>query len=70
MADIQSSSLWAACCGEDGYHVIPLDDLKEHDDNAGCWCGPEVEEEDEGRVIVHHSMDGREAFENGERLPS
>lgn len=70
MAAIQSWSMWAACCGEDGYHVIPVDDLRDHCDSKHCWCGPDVEDEEEGRVIVHHSMDGREAYESGERLPS
>lgn len=52
----------------DKYHVVPLMDLREHitDSDKPCWCHPR---EDEG-VIVHNSMDGREAFETGERKPS
>lgn len=50
----------------DAYHVIPLDDLREHDCNEDCWCRPI---EDEG-VYIHNSMDGREKFEIGERKPS
>ncbi len=46
------------------YHVIPIDDLREHE-GVECWCHPT---EDEG-VYVHHAMDLREQFENG-RLPS
>lgn len=54
-----------ACnCG--GWHVYPVNDLREHDLNGNCWCKPTL---DEG-VWLHHSMDGREAFETGERLPS
>lgn len=46
--------------------VYPLDDLREHDpDNQGCWCRPTY---DEG-MLIHHSADGREAYEEG-RLKS
>ena len=51
-----------------GYtHVVPVDDLKNHryDD---CPCDPEIDTEDE--VVVHHSFDGREEFEEGGRKPS
>lgn len=53
----------------DKYHVIPTNDLREHstDSAVPCWCRPV--ENDDG-VIVHNSMDGREAFETGERKPS
>jgi len=51
-------------------HVIPLNDLVEHDTahEDGCICGPRVEpvaREDGsmGWLYVHHSLDGRERFE-------
>lgn len=53
----------------DGFprHVWPLDDLKPHVvDGLPCWCNPI----DDDGVIRHNSMDGREDFENGKRLPS
>lgn len=53
-------------CNCGGVHVVPLNDLREHDLNGSCWCKPT---HDEG-VWVHHAMDGREAFETGERKPS
>ena len=43
-------------------HVIPLDDLREHEIAQGCWCKPR--EEDDG-VLFHNSLDGRESYENG-----
>ncbi len=46
--------------------VLPLDDLRDHEHGAECWCSPA---EDDG-VLIHNSMDDREAFERGERLPS
>lgn len=49
------------------YHIIPSNDLREHDTDIRCWCRPV--EDDEG-VIVHNSMDGREKYETGMRKPS
>ena len=48
-----------------GIQVIPVDDLREHS-LTNCWCKPR---DDEG-VIVHHTMDGRELYERGDRKPS
>lgn len=54
----------------DYIHVMPVGDLREHlSQGLECWCQPEQDEE-EPRVIVHRSMDGREDFETGRRLPS
>lgn len=55
----------------DVLHVSPQNDLIEHDTStrdADCLCGPEVRpvKRDDGPVgwlIVHHSLDGREARE-------
>jgi hypothetical protein len=44
----------------DGWHVIPLNDLKEHECSADCWCEPTLDDEAEGLVYVHHSLDSRE----------
>lgn len=48
-------------------HVMPIGDLIEHEDED-CACGPATEavfREDgsNGWVVVHHSLDGREANE-------
>ena len=50
------------------YHIVPVNDLREHKLTPECWCLPTPD--DEHDVWVHHSLDGREAFETGERLPS
>lgn len=53
----------------DGYiHTVPIQDTHNHLASKECWCQPEVEEE--FKLIVHHSADGREQFETGERKPS
>lgn len=49
-------------------HVVPRGDLIEHQTDDDCPCGPRQEpvvREDGsmGWVVVHHSLDGREARE-------
>jgi len=50
-------------------HVIPVEDAIAHDDDGVlCICGPEVEyligqHGAHGKVITHHSLDGREMYE-------
>lgn len=51
-------------------HIIPLGDLREHSLTAACWCEPDLDEEGLDNVLVHHALDGREAFERGLRRPS
>lgn len=38
------------------HHVIPLNDLKEHDIHKECWCVPTLDDE----VWIYTSLDGRE----------
>lgn len=43
-------------------HVYPVNDLCEHDTwGTDCVCGPRVEEN--GMLVLHHSLDGREKRE-------
>ena len=49
-------------------HVIPLNDLRNHEPYKTCWCAP-TQDDDEPLVWIHHSMDRREEYENG-RKPS
>lgn len=53
-------------------HVHPCDDLREHVTGGWpqlrCWCRPEVEECENGSIIVHNSMDRREEYEHGRNL--
>ena len=50
-------------------HVVPVNDLIEHDDSGDdCVCGVRIEpvpadDGSMGWVLVHHSLDGREAHE-------
>ncbi len=50
-------------------HVIPVRDLVAHeDDGVDCVCIPEVQYMigccgDSGKLVLHHSLDNREAHE-------
>ena len=47
-------------------HVYPTGDYRDHVlVGLTCWCKPELA--DEGYVL-HHAMDGREAYEERRRL--
>lgn len=59
--------------GEDAdtLHIYPLNDLVAHDtsaDEPDCVCGPETrpaprDDGSMGWLVMHHSLDGREANE-------
>jgi hypothetical protein len=57
---------WASLdLGDNTFHVIPVADLKDHEDSAHCWCKPQVEKSAKGRVVVsHNSLDGREFLQD------
>jgi len=44
---------------EEGIHVIPINDFREHRAASDCWCNPTADEE-EPSVIIHHALDKRE----------
>ncbi len=46
------------------WHILPINDIKEHDENSMCPCHPRVEILNNGNVlIIHNSFDGREYVE-------
>jgi hypothetical protein len=54
-------------------HITPVNDLREHADSADCWCEPKIllpghmtttdGDDYEAKIIIHHSLDGRERHE-------
>ncbi len=44
-------------------HVLPLNDLKPHEQSRACECRPAVERYENGDVVIHNSYDGREIAE-------
>lgn len=60
----------------DYVHVMPIDDLVEHelDDDGECPCGPEVQpvEREDGSIAwlyLHNALDGRDLEEQGTVVP-
>lgn len=43
-------------------HIMPINDLRPHDEMPACWCRPQEIEPD---VYSHNSLDGRETYERG-----
>lgn len=54
---------WMVLVCDSGTQVFPLDDLRPHLHDSPCWCDPT----DDDGVLVHHSMDRREEFEEGRK---
>lgn len=46
------------------WHILPQNDLREHEDKLSCWCYPLLTSEG---VIIHNALDEREKYETGER---
>ena len=46
-------------------HVVPRDDLREHEENneGACWCQPRLEHHGRCLLVSHNSADGRELVE-------
>jgi hypothetical protein len=57
-------------------HIVPVDDLIEHDtDGAPCACGATTELHigccgNTGRLVTHYSLDGREWAARGQAVPA
>lgn len=49
-------------------HIIPAEDLYEHELMPTCWCDPKIDPKD--FLAIHNAADEREKFERGERKPS
>ncbi|HYE68381.1 MAG TPA: hypothetical protein VEA58_07195 [Anaerovoracaceae bacterium] len=44
-------------------HVLPINDLKPHEETTTCHCEPNIIEESGELIVVHNSFDGREGVE-------
>ena len=44
-------------------HIIPIDDLEEHEELSTCKCNPRLIEENGEFLFVHNSFDKREVIE-------
>ena len=62
--------------GADYVHIMPINDLVEHewDDDGDCPCGLDVQpvEREDGTiawVYIHNALDGRDLEEQGQGVP-
>lgn len=46
-------------------HILPINDLKEHEESSTCECNPKLMVENGEMIFVHNSFDGREEIEEG-----
>jgi hypothetical protein len=45
------------------WHILPIDDLKPHEEASTCPCHPEVKVEGGDLLVIHNAFDGREGVE-------
>lgn len=45
---------------ENDIHVLPINDLREHEETRSCWCKPVIHDEADMPIVAHNSMDRRE----------
>jgi hypothetical protein len=53
---------WGVYEQPDGFHVMPVDDIYEHEAKRACHCHPDID----GNTVIHRSWDGREIQERAE----
>ncbi len=41
-------------------HILPINDLKEHEESSTCDCTPELIIENGEMILVHNAYDNRE----------
>lgn len=44
-------------------HIIPINDLEEHEESSTCKCMPSVEIVNAEIIVTHNSFDRRELIE-------
>lgn len=57
-------SVWPPRKPDDGFNVIPDDDIHMHVNGPTCWCKPE-EDETDANLWLHRAADGREEIYGG-----
>lgn len=45
------------------YHILPINDLKEHEESSTCSCNPKVLTENGEMLFIHNAWDLREIIE-------
>lgn len=47
-------------------HILPVNDLKEHEESVHCHCQPKVDWVDE--IVIHNAYDKREIVEQAKSI--
>lgn len=55
-------------CDCNSWHIVPKDDIREHDISSLCWCNPIMKDDEHDPIWLHNSLDGRENYEDKEQL--
>jgi len=51
-------------------HILPINDIKPHQELSTCGCNPTIEALEDGEImIIHNSFDGREEGDPNEPKP-
>ena len=51
------------------YHVLPINDIKPHEEEGTqCSCKPRLEIHNGEMIVIHNSFDHREAVEMAEEI--
>ena len=48
----------------DTFHILPINDIDEHQETIHCKCKPNVVIKNECTLIIHNAFDKREFVEN------
>lgn len=43
----------------DKIHIMPIGDLRDHEETSDCWCQPMTDDE-YPEILIHNAMDRRE----------
>ena len=50
------------------YHVVPINDLEEHELSSSCKCNPKLTMENNEMIFIHNSYDLREIIEEVDEI--
>ncbi len=50
------------------FHIVPLNDTKEHKESSTCSCEPEVKTVEGNMLVIHNAFDLREIVEEANEI--
>lgn len=61
--------MWKTLELDEAIHIIPIEDLRQHEESSKCWCNPSIENDLNKDIITNNSLDERELYETGCKKP-